>query len=158
MSSHLHPLYRFDPGCYQYGTKEIVLKYKIINWHLWIVNRITVGSLERLSDYPVTGGYLVDAHIAPSWGGSIQMYGQIGIHSACKKASDCTLWWPIISMATLHCGLATTHTHLTALCRGLPRWAGTRKVKPIWIYWSKWQWVAVASSGPYASLHCTPYR
>ena len=28
---------------------------------------------------------------------------------------------------------ATTHTCLTALCPGLPRWAGTRKVKPIWI-------------------------
>ena len=26
-----------------------------------------------------------------------------------------------------------THTHLMALCPGLPRWAGTRKVKPIWI-------------------------
>jgi len=26
-----------------------------------------------------------------------------------------------------------THIHLTALCPGLPRWAGTRKVKPIWI-------------------------
>ena len=29
----------------------------------------------------------------------------------------------------------TTHTHtcLTALCPGLPRWAGTRKVQSIWI-------------------------
>ena len=26
-----------------------------------------------------------------------------------------------------------THTHLTALFPGLPVWAGTRKVKPIWI-------------------------
>ena len=26
-----------------------------------------------------------------------------------------------------------THTYLTALFPGLPRWAGTRKVKPIWI-------------------------
>jgi len=26
-----------------------------------------------------------------------------------------------------------THTHLTALFPGLPRWASTRKVKPIWI-------------------------
>ena len=26
-----------------------------------------------------------------------------------------------------------THTHLTALFLGLPGWAGTRKVKPIWI-------------------------
>jgi len=28
---------------------------------------------------------------------------------------------------------AHTHTRLTALCPGLPGWAGTRKVKPIWI-------------------------
>ena len=27
----------------------------------------------------------------------------------------------------------STHTRLTALCPGLPRWTGTRKVKPIWI-------------------------
>ena len=26
-----------------------------------------------------------------------------------------------------------THSRLTALCPGLPGWAGTRKVKPIWI-------------------------
>ena len=26
-----------------------------------------------------------------------------------------------------------THTRLTAVCPGLPGWAGTRKVKPIWI-------------------------
>jgi len=30
-------------------------------------------------------------------------------------------------------GITHTHTCLTALCPGLPRWAGTRKVKPIWI-------------------------
>jgi len=48
-----------------------------------------------------------------------------------------------------------------ALCPGLPRWSGTRKVKPIWIYWNKRQWVAVASAGPTAiswaickSAHC----
>jgi len=28
---------------------------------------------------------------------------------------------------------ANTHTRLTALCLGLPKWVGTRKVKPIWI-------------------------
>ena len=26
-----------------------------------------------------------------------------------------------------------THTHLTALCLGIPGWAGTRKAKPVWI-------------------------
>jgi len=30
-----------------------------------------------------------------------------------------------------------THTHLTVLFSGLPRWAGTRKVKPIWILLKK---------------------
>ena len=29
--------------------------------------------------------------------------------------------------------IQNTHTHLTALCPGLPGWAGTRKVKPVWI-------------------------
>ena len=37
-----------------------------------------------------------------------------------------------------HCLPIRTHTHthtrLTALFPGLPGWAGTRKVKPIWIY------------------------
>jgi len=28
---------------------------------------------------------------------------------------------------------ACTHSHLTALCPGLPGWAGTRNVKPMWI-------------------------
>jgi len=31
------------------------------------------------------------------------------------------------------CQNTHTHTRLTALCPGLPRWAGTRKIKPMWI-------------------------
>jgi len=57
-----------------------------------------------------------------------------------------------------------THTHTQTVLR--PSWilsritwvsqhqkGKTRKVKPIWIYWSKRQWMAVASAGPYANLH-----
>jgi len=37
--------------------------------------------------------------------------------------------------------LISTHTQpfysSLGFCLGLLRWAGTRKVKPIWIYWSK---------------------
>ena len=40
--------------------------------------------------------------------------------------------------------------------RNFPRWDSTKKVKPIWIYWSKRQWVAVASAGPYANLQLAP--
>ena len=36
-----------------------------------------------------------------------------------------SIWMPYIN--------THTHTRLTALFPGLPRWAGTRKVKPIWI-------------------------
>jgi len=43
-------------------------------------------------------------------------------------------------------------SNLIVTCPGPPGWAGTRQVKsgrlkPIWIYWSKRQWVAVASAG-----------
>jgi len=36
-------------------------------------------------------------------------------------------------MAWHHKEHTHTHTRLTALCPGLPGWAGTRKAKPIWI-------------------------
>ena len=42
---------------------------------------------------------------------------------------DWLTWiWSLILLSVIH-----THTRLTALCMGLPRWAGTRRVKPIWI-------------------------
>jgi len=41
-----------------------------------------------------------------------------------RQVSLITVWWS----SHTH-----THTRLTALCPGLPGWAGTRKVKPIWI-------------------------
>ena len=51
-----------------------------------------------------------------------------------------------------------THTRLTALCPGLPGWAGTRKVKPIWILLE--QEIASGSgiSWACASLHLAPDR
>ena len=50
------------------------------------------------------------------------------------------------------------YNRLAALCPGLPGWAGTRKVKPSGFYWSKRQWVAVASAGLDASLQLAPDR
>jgi len=62
---------------------------------------------------------------------------------------------------------AGSHTHITIL---QPSWilsettwvsrqqkSKTRKVKPIWMYCSKRQWLAVTSAGPYANLH-THYK
>jgi len=45
-----------------------------------------------------------------------------------------------------------------ALCPGLPGSAGTRKVKPVLVYWSKRQLVAMVSAGPYANLLLAPDR
>ena len=50
------------------------------------------------------------------------------------------LWWCgmihfiyICSKADLYLPHTHTHIRLTALCPGLPRWASTRKVEPLWI-------------------------
>ena len=50
----------------------------------------------------------------------------------------CRHWTAFISatyalLQSLSNSYTHTHTHLTALFPGLPRWAGTRKVKPVWI-------------------------
>ena len=51
-----------------------------------------------------------------------------------------------------------THTRLTALFPGLPGWASTRKVKPIWILLKQEAVSGSGITGPYASLHLTPDR
>jgi len=40
---------------------------------------------------------------------------------------------PLSRSSLVYLAYTHTHTRLTALFPGLPRWAGTRKVKPIWI-------------------------
>ena len=73
-------------------------------WHVWTLNRITIGSSGRRSDRPVIGGDLVDGLVPAGWGRLILMYVQsvnIGIHSAWRKASDRTFRWRIVDMATL---------------------------------------------------------
>jgi len=53
-----------------------------------------------------------------------------------RKHEHGALWLPICGTIDKHLltwMLQYTHTHLTSLFLGLPRWAGTRKVKPMWI-------------------------
>jgi len=71
---------------------------------------------------------------------------------------EMSLKWPLLCRVDVKPQLTHTHTRLTALFQGPPRWAGTRKVNQSGFYWSKRQWVAVASAGPYARLHLTPDR
>ena len=51
-----------------------------------------------------------------------------------------------------------THTRLTALFPGLPGWASTRKVKPVWILLKQETVSGSGISWAYASLHLAPDR
>jgi len=52
-----------------------------------------------------------------------------------------------------------THTHINSPLYGTTRVSRYQKGKnQSGFYWSKRQWVAVASAGPYASLHLAPGR
>ena len=51
-----------------------------------------------------------------------------------------------------------THTRLTALFRDYPGEPVPERQSQCGFYWSKRQWVAVASAGPYANLHLAPDR
>jgi len=51
-----------------------------------------------------------------------------------------------------------THTCLTALCPGLPGWAGTRGKTNLDFTEANRRWVVVASAGLYATLHLAPDR
>ena len=55
--------------------------------------------------------------------------------TACYFVSWCVDWDIPAQMSDVSCrsGRPHTHTHLMALCPRLPRWAGTRKVRLIWI-------------------------
>ena len=56
--------------------------------------------------------------------------------------------------------MLNTHTRLMPLFPGLPGWAGTRKVKPVWILLKR-ETVSgsgISWAGPYASLHLAPDR
>jgi len=50
------------------------------------------------------------------------------------------------------------HTRLKALFRDYPGKPVPERKNQSGLYWSKRQWVAVASAGPYASLHLAPDR
>jgi len=51
-----------------------------------------------------------------------------------------------------------THTHLMALFRDYPGEPVPKRQNQSGFYWRKRQWVAVASAGPYTSLHLAPDR
>jgi len=58
---------------------------------------------------------------------ALELYPALSSQQQCQTSADGP---NPLSRINTYCN---THTRLTALCPGLPRCAGTRKVKPIWI-------------------------
>ena len=99
------------------------------NWHAWLIvptlsQPMTTKHTERFDilffDIFVVRRIL--AHVRFSW----------KITLIIVLSSPLSNLWTTNQRASLHTH-THTHTRLTALFPGLPRWAGTRKVKPIWI-------------------------
>jgi len=74
----------------------------------------------------------------------------------CKSLFSYYICWRCV--AALCCCSMHTHTHLTAPFQGLPGWASSRKVKPIWILLKQETVSGRVISWPYASLHLIPDR
>ena len=88
-------------------------------WHVGIFH---------LSSAVLQGNLCISKRVIPSTGLCLQLqassYSIVApswLRLAMSFTSSCIEWH------------THTHTHLTALFPGLPRWAGTRKVIPIWI-------------------------
>ena len=63
------------------------------------------------------------------------------------------------TLQPINCKVKRYHTinpNLTAPYPGLPGWANTKRWNQSGFYSNNRQWVAVASAGPYASLHLAP--
>ena len=88
------------------------------------------------SDGALIGSQCSVYSVCGSFSEVVQLLGRIPVLPCLNADSSATsqtlLSW--ISAQVITAAAHThTHTRLTALFPGLPRWAGTRKVKPIWI-------------------------
>ena len=97
--------------------------------------------------------------------GNIRQFNscQRNIRELIKKISQ--VLWKVYLLIVYCFILRATHTRLTALCPGLPKWAGTRKVKPIWILLkqetvsgSGIRWAVCRQITMLAPLHSVFYR
>jgi len=105
--------------------------------HVTVVTRVTIS----LADLEISGNLSTAKKMPGNW----PVVGEVSGNKSCRGKLFISLlagtpmfnrWFrPCLAFVRILVLLYNwyTHTHLTALCPGLPRWAGTRKVKPIWI-------------------------
>jgi len=116
-----------SPSCHSTNSTEPLKEIQTINLNQWSVHILFLSTTRLLREWPMATLY---------------------------QLSNKTTTLTTTTMTTT----TTTTLRLSGFCSGLPGWASIKKVKPkpIWIYWSKREWEAVAPAGPYANLHLIP--
>ena len=100
-------------------------------WNVLITDKKRKRSRARESHGVVLPGWDYKVFVFDVW--FWQFHSQYWRQRVCGKYAERTLHtgcWYVVGLQWL---IDYTRTHLMALCPGLPRWAGTRKVKPIWM-------------------------
>ena len=109
-------------------------------WRWWLLQELFAGNRQYVNE-------MVEEH--DIW---IQQQSFLPLTTDACSQSSSSRTVSVISLDLWQLTARNTHTHtrLMAVCSGLPGRASTRKVSQSGFYWSKRQWVAVASAGPYA--------
>ena len=86
------------------------------------------GERFRLEHHELTGGRVTVNRVV-----KVQRFTRVSLIPAVHQQQHLTTWQLTTSTLIISLPPPHTHTRLTALSPGLPRWASTRKVKPNWI-------------------------
>ena len=100
-----------------------------VTWIIWLVPWFSFGTSSKTESPP--GDNWHRFFIRPDTSSSPKKLCQ---RTGLKSVTQISCLWKLDDVNDLDLNYNThTHTRLTAFCPGLPRWASTRKVKPIWI-------------------------
>ena len=117
-------------------SAQNVLKCRQLTAHTTSALRKTIPSVNCCS----FSLHLCQAHLSVTW---LWCVKHVGLFFTCNCRVQRSCYQSVTQQSKVWTTYIHTYTCLTALCPGLPEWAGTRKEKPIWILLkrdSEWQW------------------
>ena len=113
-----------------------LLTFSLLMWYVHIVMRGRCWTAQAV--LLTLAGDSQGFPLSPATSAELQGHsGESVDHPFCPQLLAVKIWKLLVifiqKLPTTNYYTTHTHTRLTALFPGLPRWAGTRKVKPIWI-------------------------
>jgi len=107
-------------------SAQNVLKCRQLTAHTTSALRKTIPSVNCCS----FSLHLCQAHLSVTW---LWCVKHVGLFFTCNCRVQRSCYQSVTQQSKVWTTYIHTYTCLTALCLGLPEWAGTRKEKPIWI-------------------------